>query len=78
MSNPSTASSIERRPRAMPSRVLALRPAPAPMVPSVPAHAPRAITSQSLLDGARELVIEHQGHEYHLRLTRNDKLILTK
>nr|WP_255457661.1 MULTISPECIES: hemin uptake protein HemP [unclassified Rhodanobacter] len=36
------------------------------------------ISSQMLLDGGRELVIQHQGGEYHLRLTRNDKLILTK
>lgn len=40
--------------------------------------APRHITSQSLLEGGREVVIQHQGGEYHLRLTRNDKLILTK
>ncbi len=43
--------------------------------------APRAaarISSQRLLAGSRELVIEHAGQEYHLRLTRNDKLILTK
>lgn len=38
----------------------------------------RRVSSQSLLDGGRELVIVHQGNEYHLRLTRNDKLILTK
>jgi hemin uptake protein HemP len=38
----------------------------------------RRIASQRLLEGSRELVIEHQGNEYHLRLTRNDKLILTK
>lgn len=38
----------------------------------------RVVSSQSLLDGARELVIHHQGGQYHLRLTRNDKLILTK
>ncbi|MFK2929640.1 hemin uptake protein HemP [Dyella agri] len=38
----------------------------------------RRVSSQSLLDGERELVIQHQGSEYHLRLTRNDKLILTK
>lgn len=44
---------------------------------AVPA-ATRRIESQRLLDGSRELVIEHQGAEYHLRLTRNDKLILTK
>ena len=34
--------------------------------------------STQLLAGSRELVIEHAGQEYHLRLTRNDKLILTK
>ncbi|WP_395679863.1 hemin uptake protein HemP [Dokdonella sp.] len=41
---------------------------------------PRAarISSGRLLAGQRELVIEHAGQEYHLRLTRNDKLILTK
>jgi hemin uptake protein HemP len=50
-------------------KVVPLRPA---------AVAARRIQSQRLLDGSRELVIEHQGAEYHLRLTRNDKLILTK
>jgi len=44
---------------------------------SAMAGVPR-ISSQLLLDGGRELVIQHQGGEYHLRLTRNDKLILTK
>jgi hemin uptake protein HemP len=38
----------------------------------------RHVSSHELLAGARELVIQHQGGEYHLRLTRNDKLILTK
>ena len=42
-----------------------------------PARAAR-ISSGNLLAGRRELVIEHAGQEYHLRLTRNDKLILTK
>ncbi|SEM26023.1 Hemin uptake protein hemP [Luteibacter sp. UNCMF331Sha3.1] len=50
-------------------KVVALRAAPV---------ATRRIESKNLLDGSRELVIEHQGSEYHLRLTRNDKLILTK
>lgn len=45
---------------------------------SAVAAATRHVTSQSLLAGGRELVIQHQGGEYHLRLTRNDKLILTK
>ena len=34
--------------------------------------------SQNLLQGGRELFIAHAGEEYRLRLTRNDKLILTK
>ncbi|NID06525.1 hemin uptake protein HemP [Luteibacter jiangsuensis] len=50
-------------------RVVPLRAAPV---------AARRVESKNLLDGSRELVIEHQGSEYHLRLTRNDKLILTK
>jgi hemin uptake protein HemP len=32
---------------------------------------------EDLLGDAKELVIVHNGREYHLRLTRNDKLILT-
>ena len=35
------------------------------------------VTSKVLLAGARELVIEHAGREYRLRLTGNGKLILT-
>ena len=53
-------------------RLLSLK-APAPLVAAV-----RRVSSQALLNGERELVIQHQGSEYHLRLTRNDKLILTK
>jgi hemin uptake protein HemP len=36
------------------------------------------IDSRNLLAGSRELVIDHAGQSYRLRLTRNDKLILTK
>ncbi len=39
---------------------------------------PQRIGSGQLLSGGNELVIEHAGQEYRLRLTRNDKLILTK
>ena len=39
---------------------------------------PQRIASGTLLGGGNELVIEHAGQEYRLRLTRNDKLILTK
>ncbi len=31
-----------------------------------------------LMGGSREVIIVHQGDEYHLRLTSNNKLILTK
>ena len=36
------------------------------------------VDSHRLLAGGRELVIDHSGQVYRLRLTRNDKLILTK
>jgi hemin uptake protein HemP len=36
------------------------------------------VDSRRLMAGENELVIEHAGQEYRLRLTRNDKLILTK
>jgi len=42
------------------------------------ASALKRIDSDRLLAGGRELVIAHAGQEYRLRLTRNDKLILTK
>ncbi len=35
-------------------------------------------TSEALFAGARELVIKHAGDEYRLRLTNQNKLILTK
>jgi hemin uptake protein HemP len=38
----------------------------------------RHICSHSMPEGARELTIQHQGSEYHLRLIRNDRLIVTK
>jgi hemin uptake protein HemP len=68
----------------VPMPVLSLRqplsprsiPRPA-LPPPMPASA-RCVSSHALLAGERELVIQHQGSEYHLRLTRNGKLILTK
>jgi hemin uptake protein HemP len=39
---------------------------------------PRRIESGSLLQSEREIVIVHRGQEYHLRVTKSDKLILTK
>lgn len=43
------------------------------------AHEPvRSIDSQTLFDGSKELLIAHKGDAYRLRITRQDKLILTK
>jgi hemin uptake protein HemP len=39
---------------------------------------PRRIDSGALLQREREIVIVHRGQEYHLRVTKSDKLILTK
>lgn len=47
---------------------------PAPIAAST---LPR-VTVASLFNGQRELVLVHQGQDYHLRITRNGKLILTK
>lgn len=41
------------------------------------AERPR-FNSAVLLGGAREVIIEHAGEEYRLRLTNQGKLILTK
>jgi hemin uptake protein HemP len=38
----------------------------------------RQISSTSLFHGRREIVILHHGQEYRLRITKADKLILTK
>jgi hemin uptake protein HemP len=38
----------------------------------------RAVDSAALFAGGREIVIRHAGSEYRLRITRTDKLILTK
>ncbi len=46
--------------------------------PAAPVASPTPrIRSEQLLGGGNELVIEHHGREYRLRVTRNGKLILT-
>ena len=37
----------------------------------------RRVSSEQLLGVRGELLIDHQGREYRLRLTQNGKLILT-
>ncbi len=55
---------------------------PAPPPPQHPEQAPRPTTrrirSADLLREARDLIILHNDEEYHLRITRLGKLILTK
>ena len=46
--------------------------------PASPAPPSRRVESTTLFVGARELVIVHRGQEYRLRITKSDKLILTK
>jgi len=43
-----------------------------------PEAAPRMIRSSDLLQGERQIVIEHEGELYRLQLTRNGRLILQK
>lgn len=59
-----------------PSAVRAAR--PEPVRPAAARASAQRVDSHRLLGGRRELVIDHAGQEYRLRLTRNDKLILTK
>ena len=38
----------------------------------------RTTTSGELMGNGNELIIEHAGQEYRLRITKQEKLILTK
>jgi hemin uptake protein HemP len=49
----------------------------APQTKALPVQA-RVVDSRALLDHKQEIRIAHDGQEYRLRLTRNNKLILTK
>lgn len=57
---------------------------PEPLSTPIPAPALRApvaapqLDSQALFGAARELLIQHNGALYRLRMTRAGKLILTK
>lgn len=54
------------------------KPDSAPVQPSKTGNDPARLPSAELLRGNRRLIIEHQGEEYCLRVTRNERLILTK
>ncbi|MXS85886.1 hemin uptake protein HemP [Nitrosomonas sp. HPC101] len=44
----------------------------------LPQFSIKLISSENLFGMSKEVLIQHRGEQYHLRLTRNDKLILTK
>lgn len=46
--------------------------------PPSAATAPGVLESRALLGEAREVIIRHGSETYRLKLTRHDKLILTK
>jgi hemin uptake protein HemP len=51
--------------------------------PKSPSHSPDAAQTpvfdvRELLGGGREVILVHGGERYRLRVTANDKLILTK
>ena len=51
---------------------------PTAVVPTALPHGvPERVRSEDLLRGRAELVIEHNGREYRLRVTQRGKLILT-
>ncbi len=43
-----------------------------------PDTGPRRLSLEAILEGRREVIIQHRGEDYRLRLTSNDKLLLTK
>ena len=53
-------------------------PIPPPTPPQPPAEPPAVIPARQLFAGRREVVIEHDGVRYRLRLPRRNKLILQK
>lgn len=57
--------------------MMKIAPPPTPPAPASRPELPR-LQSRELFGSRNEILIEHQGETYRLRLTRNDKLILTK
>ncbi len=49
-----------------------------PVNRSSAATRPRRIKVSELLQAEREVILEHEGQDYRLRITANGKLILTK
>ncbi len=59
-------------------RTVSPDPTSAPAGPVRESRRRPSISSLDLFRGGREIVIRHRGEEYRLRITRAEKLILTK
>jgi hemin uptake protein HemP len=46
--------------------------------PPLPWPQRRRVMTSDLMQGAREVIIVHEGEEYVLRITKTGKLLLTK
>lgn len=53
-------------------------PSPVPRPSQLPDSPPRTLQSRDLMQGCSQIEIVHRGEVYRLRITRQDKLILTK
>lgn len=51
---------------------------PKPKVPQSGSTQPTRVSTNELMRGTKELIILHEGMEYRLRITSQNKLILTK
>jgi len=49
-----------------------------PVEPGQRTRSPGSIPADLLFQGSQEILIDHNGDAYRLRITRNGKLILTK
>jgi hemin uptake protein HemP len=49
-----------------------------PPVDTTPVKSPRVVDARQLFEGEQEILIEHAGVRYRLRITRRNKLILQK
>jgi hemin uptake protein HemP len=58
--------------------VTSATPSNSPASPPVEGGVPRIVSSETLLAGRRELIIQHGTEQYRLRRTASNKLILVK
>jgi hemin uptake protein HemP len=49
-----------------------------PQSPPPPAEPPPVVDARQIFAGRREVLIQHDGVQYRLRITRRNKLILQK